>query len=87
MIFRTNFPDIEIPKIGLYQYITSNPYGIDDDKVIFIDGITNKKLTFGQFKSNSKKLAAGLIDKVGFKYGDTLAVCSPNHVRETCSVT
>ncbi|RIA89003.1 hypothetical protein C1645_738947 [Glomus cerebriforme] len=72
--------NIEFPEIGIYQYITSNPYGIDDDKAIFIDGTTDKKLTFGQLKSNSKKLAAGLINKVGFKRGDVLAIISPNHI-------
>jgi 4-coumarate--CoA ligase len=77
MIFSSNFPDIEFPRIGVYQYITSNPYGISDDKVIFIDGITDEKLTFGQFKSNSTKLAAGLINKIGFKGGEVLAVFSP----------
>jgi 4-coumarate--CoA ligase len=80
MISRSNFPNIDIKKIGVYQFITSNPYGIDDDKVIFIDGVTDKKLTFGQLKTNSKKLAFGLINKVGFKRGDVLAIYSPNHV-------
>lgn len=45
MIFRSKFSDIDIKKIGVYQFITSNPYGIDNDKVIFIDVITDKKLT------------------------------------------
>ncbi|RIA89004.1 hypothetical protein C1645_799648 [Glomus cerebriforme] len=80
MIFKSSFPDIEIPKIGVYQFITSNPYKINDDKAIFIDGTTDKKLTFGQLKSNSKKLAAGLKNKVGFKRGDVLAMFSPNHI-------
>src|SRR6266542_3988944 len=80
--FKSKFPDIEIPKIGVYQYITNNPYGINDDKIIFIDGITDKRLTFGQFKSNSKKLANGLINKVNFKHGDVLAIFSHNHVSD-----
>ncbi|PKY44438.1 acetyl-CoA synthetase-like protein [Rhizophagus irregularis] len=79
MIFKSNFPDIDIKKIGIYQFITSNPYGIKDDKVIFIDGITDKKLTFGQLKTNSKKLASGL-KNIGFEHGDVLAICSHNHI-------
>ncbi len=82
MIFKSPYPDIEIPVKGVYQYVTSNPYGISDDKVIFTDGTTDKKLTFGTLKSNSKKFAAGLIDKAGFKRGDVLAIFSPNQVRE-----
>ncbi|GBC09291.1 hypothetical protein RclHR1_08740011 [Rhizophagus clarus] len=80
MIFRSKFPDVDLKKIGIYQFITSNPYGIDDDKAIFIDGITDKKLTFGQLKANSKKLAFGLINKIGFKRGNVLAIYSPNHI-------
>jgi hypothetical protein len=38
--------------------------------VIFIDGITDKKLTFGQLKTI----------QVGFKRGNVLAIYSPNHV-------
>ncbi|RIA89002.1 hypothetical protein C1645_851678 [Glomus cerebriforme] len=80
MIFRSSHPDIEIPEVGVFQYTTSNPYGINDDKAIFIDGTTDKRLTFGQLKSSSRKLAAGLINKVGFKRGDVLAIYSPNHI-------
>ncbi|CAG8613767.1 5422_t:CDS:10 [Funneliformis caledonium] len=80
MIFKSRFPDIEIPKIGVYQYATSNPSGIDDDKHIFIDAMTNKKLSFGEFKRDTKRLAAGLVNKVGFKRGDVLAIFSTNHL-------
>ena len=86
LVFKSNFPDIEIPKIGIYQYITSNPYGIDDEEVIFIDGITDKKLTFGQFKSDTKKFANGLRNKVNFKRGDVLAILSYNHVSDNYSM-
>ena len=81
MVFKSRFPDIEIPKIGVYQYVTSNPSGINDEKLIFIDAATEKKLSFGEFKRDTKRFAAGLINKVGFKRGNTLAVISPNHVR------
>jgi 4-coumarate--CoA ligase len=80
MIFKSPLPDIEIPAMGIYQYIASNPSGINDNKVIFIDGTTDKKLTYGEIKSNSKKLATGLVDKAGFKRGDVLAIISPNQV-------
>ncbi|GBC08165.1 hypothetical protein RclHR1_07940004 [Rhizophagus clarus] len=77
---QSNFPDIDFKEIGIYQFITSNPYGIDDDKAIFIDGLTDKKLTFGQLKANSKKLAFSLKNKIKFKRGDVLAIYSPNHI-------
>ncbi|CAI2174849.1 6743_t:CDS:2 [Funneliformis geosporum] len=80
MIFKSLYPNIEIPFQGIYQYITSNPNGIKDDKTIFIDGITGRKLTYGALKSYSKKFAAGLIDKADFKCGDVLAMYSPNQI-------
>ncbi|CAG8448074.1 925_t:CDS:2 [Funneliformis caledonium] len=80
MIFKSQFPDIEIPFQGIYQYVTSYQRGIKDDKSIFIDGISGKKLTYGGLKSSSKKFAAGLIDKAGFKRGDVLAIYSPNQI-------
>ncbi|CAG8513240.1 14713_t:CDS:2, partial [Acaulospora colombiana] len=78
MIFKSKLPDIEIPSVGVYQYATSNPNNVSESKVIFIDGITDKKITFGEFKSETKSFAAGLCDKVGFKRGDVLAIISPN---------
>ncbi|RIB10217.1 hypothetical protein C2G38_1874787, partial [Gigaspora rosea] len=80
MIFKSKFYDIKIPQSGIYQYVTSNPNKIPDDKVIYLDGITGKSYTFGEFKHESKKFAAGLQDKLGFKRGDVLAIFSPNQV-------
>ncbi|KAF0510187.1 acetyl-CoA synthetase-like protein [Gigaspora margarita] len=79
MIFKSKYPDIDIPGVGVYHYGTSNQNGISDDKVIVIDGITDKKITFGELKSNSKKLAAGL-QTIGFKRGDVLMICSHNQL-------
>ncbi|CAG8671985.1 34272_t:CDS:2, partial [Racocetra persica] len=80
MIFKSKCPDIKIPQVGIYQYVTSNPNKISDDKIIYLDGITGKRYTFGKFKHESKKFAAGLQDKLEFKRGDVLAVFSHNQV-------
>ncbi|CAG8699253.1 16673_t:CDS:2, partial [Acaulospora morrowiae] len=80
MIFKSKLPNIEIPSTGVYQYITSNPNNVPENKVLFIDGTTDEKITFGEFKSKIKRFAAGLHDKVGFKRGDVLAIVSPNQV-------
>ncbi|CAG8560998.1 22292_t:CDS:2, partial [Dentiscutata erythropus] len=80
MVFKSNLPDIEIPQDGIFQYVTNNQEGISDNKIIYIDGTNNKGCTFGEFKSESKRFAAGLRDKVGFKRGDVLAVYSLNQV-------
>jgi len=81
MIFNSPNKDIEsFAMIGIYQYITSNPSRMKDDKVILTDGITDEKLTYGELKRISKRLAAGLIDKAGFERGNVLAIVSPNKV-------
>ncbi|RIB26738.1 hypothetical protein C2G38_2162605 [Gigaspora rosea] len=80
MIFNSKYPDIKIPQVGIYQYVTSNPNKISEDKVIYLDGITGKSYTFGEFKHESKKFAAGLQDKLEFKHSDVLAIFSPNQV-------
>ncbi|CAG8611510.1 14526_t:CDS:2 [Dentiscutata erythropus] len=69
MIFKSSYPDLKIPQDGIYQYVISNPNKIPDDKVIYVDGITGKSYTFGEFKHESKKFAAGLQDVLGFKRG------------------
>ncbi|RIB02489.1 hypothetical protein C2G38_2149983 [Gigaspora rosea] len=33
MIFKSKYPDIKIPQVGVYQYVTSNPNKIPDGKV------------------------------------------------------
>ncbi|KAF0434154.1 acetyl-CoA synthetase-like protein [Gigaspora margarita] len=80
MIFNSSYPDVEIPKIGIYQYATSNKNKISDNKVIFTDGMTDEKITFGELKRDSRRFAAGLQDKLGFKHHDVLGIFSPNHI-------
>ncbi|RIB29748.1 hypothetical protein C2G38_2238722 [Gigaspora rosea] len=43
MIFKSKYPNIKVPQVGIYQYVTSNPKKISDDKVIYVDGITGFK--------------------------------------------
>ncbi|KAF0488031.1 acetyl-CoA synthetase-like protein [Gigaspora margarita] len=80
MVFTSRFTEIKIPQDGIYKYVTSNPNNIPDDKIIFIDGVNNKNLTFGRFKNESRKFAALLKNRIGFKQGDVLMILSPNHI-------
>jgi len=81
MILRSTVPDVTIPSLGLYQYATRNENRIDDNKPVFIDAVTGAEMTFGEFKRDSKRLAAGLQNKLGLKKGDVVAIFSPNQVR------
>ncbi|CAG8661630.1 4614_t:CDS:10, partial [Acaulospora morrowiae] len=78
-VFRSHYPDVKIPDLGIYHFITSNP-NIPDSKPIFVDAVTHRKITFGEFKKDSKRFAAGLQDYLGFKRGDVLCVYSPNQI-------
>ncbi|PKY14579.1 acetyl-CoA synthetase-like protein [Rhizophagus irregularis] len=83
VILRSKIPDIDIPTVGIYQFIYPDEKNVSDDKndkTVFIDGLTDKKLTLNELKSNSKKFAAGLQDKINFKRGDVLSIFSPNQV-------
>ncbi|KAG9294090.1 hypothetical protein G9A89_015500 [Geosiphon pyriformis] len=91
VIFRSLIPDIEIPKIGIYQYVTSNRRGISDDKPVFIDGLSSRKVTFGELKRDTKRywfyqdfydddddrFAAGLQEKLNFKRGGIVSPANP----------
>ncbi|KAF0445973.1 acetyl-CoA synthetase-like protein [Gigaspora margarita] len=78
--FKSKYPDINVPQVGIYQYVTSNPKNIYDDKVAYIDRITGKSCTYSEFKHESKKFATGLQVKLGFKREEVLSICSPNQV-------
>ncbi|RIB19056.1 hypothetical protein C2G38_2016005 [Gigaspora rosea] len=80
MVFKSNYPDIRIPQDGIFQYVMSNQEGISDNKIIYLDENTSKGYTFGELKSESKRFAAGLREKVGFNRGDILAIYSSNQV-------
>ncbi|PKC72363.1 acetyl-CoA synthetase-like protein [Rhizophagus irregularis] len=75
MIFKST-TNIDIPVKGVYQALINEA----NEDATFIDGITGEKLTLDKLSSDSKKLAAGLIDKAGFNRGDVLAIFSPNQV-------
>ncbi|CAH1770756.1 9687_t:CDS:1, partial [Entrophospora sp. SA101] len=49
-IFKSELPDLIIPNVNLYHHVISNPNSIPDTKPIYIDGLTNKSITFGEFK-------------------------------------
>ncbi|CAJ0650512.1 2714_t:CDS:2 [Entrophospora sp. SA101] len=61
VIFKSKLPDLKIPYVDVYHHVTSNPNSIPDTKPIFIDGLTNEKITFGEFKSYTRKVASGIV--------------------------
>ena len=76
MIYRSPFPDIDIPAIPLQEYVFtySNRW---HDKTALVDGLTGRKLTYAQLDNAIKKTASGLLAR-GLQKGDVFAIYSPN---------
>ena len=76
MIYRSPFPDVEIPVVSLPAYLFehANQWA---DKPALIDGPTNRTLTYGQLTTAVKRTATGLAAR-GFSKGDVFAIYSPN---------
>ncbi len=76
MIFKSPFPDVEIPEVSLPQFILDRCAGLGD-KAALIDGPTGRTITYEGLAQSIKLVAASLHQR-GFKKGDVLAICSPN---------
>src|SRR3954454_21108685 len=76
MIFRSPFPDVQIPEVSLTALVLQQA-GRLGDKPALIDGSTGRTLTYGQFEELVRRLAVGLSAR-GFGKGDVLAIYSPN---------
>ncbi|MCB0034951.1 MAG: 4-coumarate--CoA ligase family protein [Anaerolineales bacterium] len=76
MIFKSTYPDVEIPDRPLTHYLLEKmaPFG---DKAALIDGPTGRTITYNQL-SGAIRLVASSLSKRGFGKGDVLAIYSPN---------
>jgi acyl-CoA synthetase (AMP-forming)/AMP-acid ligase II len=76
MIFRSPFPEVEIPEVSLPEFVfarTSERAG----KPALIDGVSGRVYTHGEIAALVRRAAAGLARR-GFRKGDVLALFSPN---------
>ena len=76
MIYRSSFPDVEIPEVPLPDYVFEH---VDrwPDKAALIDGPSGRTLTYAQLLAAARATAAGLAAR-GFAKGDVFAIYSPN---------
>ena len=58
-----------------------NPDGVPADKVVHIDTIANKSLTYGGLREQAGRCAWGLKNRMGMREEDRLLVMVPNSVR------
>ncbi|KAG0245816.1 hypothetical protein B0O80DRAFT_446073 [Mortierella sp. GBAus27b] len=78
-IYKSRLPDRPVPYMNVYSFATSNPNKTPDSLNIIIDGHDGRKITFGEWKRDSRRWATGL-QSIGFKRGDVLALFSPNEI-------
>lgn len=76
MIFRSPYPDVDIPDIPLQDFLFERAARFAD-KPALIDGPSGRALTYGDLVSAVRRTAAGLAAR-GFAKGDVFAIYSPN---------
>lgn len=76
MIYRSPFPDVEIPAVPLHAHVLRNAAAYAD-KPALIDGPTGRQYTFGQLAALVERVAGGLAAR-GLQKGDVVALFSPN---------
>ncbi|MFD4643063.1 4-coumarate--CoA ligase family protein [Lentzea sp. NPDC058436] len=76
MVFRSPFPDVEIPDVSLHQLLFGD---IADraDRVALIDGMSGAEMTYGQLAGAIDRMAAALAAR-GIGKGDVVGILSPN---------
>ncbi|HEX8719708.1 MAG TPA: 4-coumarate--CoA ligase family protein [Pyrinomonadaceae bacterium] len=76
MIFRSPFPDVEIPDVSLTEFVFGRAAEFAD-KPALVDGVSGRTLTYSQLVGAVRAAASGLARR-GFRKGDVLALLSPN---------
>src|SRR4029453_3012728 len=75
MPFQSRYPDVDIPSVCLTDFVLGAPDG-DDDRIAFVDGVTGRRLSFGDLRTQVRRVAAGLSARV--RKGDVVAIWAPN---------
>ncbi|MDQ6721853.1 MAG: AMP-binding protein [Candidatus Dormibacteraeota bacterium] len=76
MIFRSRYPDLDIPDISLPAFVLAGAAGLGS-KPALIDGPTGRALTYAELAGSVRQVAASLARR-GFEKGDVFAIYSPN---------
>jgi acyl-CoA synthetase (AMP-forming)/AMP-acid ligase II len=76
MIFRSPYPDVEIPERSLPSFVLERASELADRPAL-IDGPSGRTLTYAQLDEATRRFTAGLQAR-GFAKGDVFAIFSPN---------
>src|SRR5262245_29647121 len=83
MSFRSRFPDADVPSVSLTEFVLG-PLDVDvdagtradDGRLALVDGATGRSLSFGELKTQVRRVSAGLSTRV--RKGDVVAIWAPN---------
>jgi 4-coumarate--CoA ligase len=76
MIFRSPVPSVDVPLAALTPY-TLERVGQIPDKVAFIDGVSGRTMTYGEFDDAVRRQAGGWLER-GLTRGEVVALMAPN---------
>src|SRR3954468_18736681 len=76
MIFRSPFPDVDVPGVTLTAFVFDHA-GARGDRPALTDGPTGETLTYAELVRRVRSLAAGLAGQ-GVGADDVVALCAPN---------
>lgn len=73
------FPNLDYPDLTIDQFVWSD---VDKwlNKTAIVDGISERSITYGQLRDQTRALAIRLQKAFNLKFGDTIAVCLPNSI-------
>jgi len=76
MVFRSSYPDVEIPDVSLPAFVLERTADLGD-KPALIDGPTGRTITYAQLAGGVRRAAAGLAAR-GLAKGDVVGIFAPN---------
>jgi hypothetical protein len=59
MSFRSPYPDADIPSVCLTEFVLDAP-DADDCRPALVDGVTRRSLSFGELRTQIRRVSAGL---------------------------
>jgi acyl-CoA synthetase (AMP-forming)/AMP-acid ligase II len=76
MIFRSPYPDVQIPNVPLTPFVLRHATRLADKPAI-VDGLTGHGFTYGELAAAVRTVASALAER-GLRKGDVLAIYAPN---------
>jgi acyl-CoA synthetase (AMP-forming)/AMP-acid ligase II len=76
MAYRSPYPDIKVPPVTLFDMVLGKAAGYAGN-VAMADGITGRRITYGELLDDVRKTAAGLSQR-GIRKGDVVSIWAPN---------